>query len=48
MAEINGTTTHDLLTATSGNDTITALAGDDVIRWAPGGQDTLDAGDGFE
>lgn len=44
MAEINGTTTHDLLTATSGNDRITALAGDDVIRWAPGGHDTLDAG----
>ena len=44
MADITGTTTHDLLTATSGNDTITALSGDDVIRWAPGGQDTLDAG----
>lgn len=44
MAEINGTTTHDLLTATSGNDRITALAGDDVIRWTPAGRDTLDAG----
>lgn len=44
MAEINGTTTHDLLTATSGNDRITALAGDDVIRWTPQGRDTLFAG----
>ena len=44
MAEITGTTTHDLLTTTSGSDTITALSGDDVIRWTPEGRDTLDAG----
>ena len=44
MADINGTTTHDLLTATSEHDRITALSGDDVIRWTPAGHDTLDAG----